>query len=171
MQIINKLGDNIRESAVGRWYEGRDPQERPIILGVALLVVVALGWVAVWNPIYEWRDNQQSRYARAQTLVDWMQANEKAARVAASTSPKPGANSNRALIPVITRSANAHGLKLNRLQPEQNGMVSVVLESQPFNKVITWVSQLQENNGVTVQTASFDPEEEPGYISANLRLK
>ena len=79
-------------------------------------------------------------------------------------------NRGRGQIPVITRAAEAQGLALNRLQPDANGVISVVLQKQSFNKIISWVSQLEENNGVLVERANIDSDENPGYVNANLRF-
>ena len=74
-------------------------------------------------------------------------------------------------MPIITRTADAQGLQLNRLQPETNGVVSVVLQAQPFNDIVSWVAQLNENNGVTVLRASVDSQGMPGYVNAQVRFQ
>ena len=123
----------------------------------------------MWKPVSDWHAIEVNRQQNAQQLVDWMHANEQRAKQAARTNSAAGQGS-RALIPVITKAAVAHDLKLNRLQPESNGVISVVLQQQSFNQIIQWISQLDENNGVSVERASFDNQDEPGYVNAQLRL-
>jgi type II secretory pathway component PulM len=74
------------------------------------------------------------------------------------------------LIPIITRSADALGLKLARLQPEAGGVVSVVIQGQPFNDVVRWLAALEENNGVQVDRASIDAGDLSGIVNAQIRL-
>lgn len=157
-----------RKSTVGRWYYGREHSEQQIIAGLAVLVIITMLWAGAWKPVSDWRAIEINRQQNAQQLLDWMRANEQAARAAASS--RQTQSGNRSLIPVITRAANVHELKLNRLQPESNGVISVILQQQSFNQIISWIAQLEENNGVSVQRASFESEDSPGYVNAQIRL-
>ena len=155
-----------RTSALGNWYYERERNERIIIAGMALLVVVSMAWTLIWQPVADWRLIEQNRYQNAQRLHDTIKSNEaKLKRSATATT-----SSRRSLIPVINKAANAHDLTLNRLQPESNGVISVVLQQQSFNQIISWISQLEENNDVSVEQANFDSQDSPGYVNANIRL-
>ncbi len=168
MSRLQTLISGFRQSGLGRWYYGRERNEQWIISGVAGLVLLSVLWAGVWKPVSDWRVVERNRQQNAQQLIDWLRANEQAAKQAAA---RGNANSgSRALIPVITKAANAHDLKLNRLQPESNGVISVVLQQQSFNQIIGWIAQLDENNGVSVERASFDSQDAPGYVNAQLRL-
>ena len=169
-QLHEKIQKPLRESVLGKWYAGREANERPVIAGVACLIVVAILWSAVWMPISDWRDIEANRYENAQALLDWMRANEAAARRTVSAGTSPG-TPQRSLLPVITRAANGVGITLNRLQPESSGAVSVVVQAQPFNAVLRWLNQMQENNNIVVQRVSLDAEGHPGLVNAQLRLQ
>lgn len=156
-----------RHSAAGRWYFGRERHEQQIIAGVGALVLISVIWVGIWKPVSDWQTLEANRQQNAQQLLDWMRANEKQALASGQNNANKGS---RALIPVITKAAVAHELKLNRLQPESNGIISVILQKQSFNQIVQWVSQLDENNGVSVNRASFDSQDDPGYVNAQLRL-
>ncbi len=167
MSRLDVMRNSLRGSGLGRWYYGRERSEQLIISGLAALIAAAILWAFVWKPISDWQTVEQNRQQNAQQLLDWMRANEQAARRAAQTQPRAQrANS----VSVIDRAATAHDLTLKRLQPEANGVVSVILQQQSFNQIVSWVSQLEENNGISVERASFDSEDAPGYVNAQLRL-
>ena len=170
MSQLEQTMNNLKRSAIGRWYYGRERSEQLIIAGVAALVLVSLLWMGVWKPVSDWQVLEANRHKNAQELFDWMRMNEQAAKQAARAGNQAN-QSGRALIPVITRAADAHDLRLNRLQPESNGVISVVLQQQSFNQIIRWISQLNENNGVSIERASFDSQDAPGYVNAQLRLE
>ena len=166
MSALAGVANRFASSAVYRWYLGRESSERPIIAGLAALLIVLLLWLLIWKPTSDWRDLEANRYQNAQELMDFMQANEASAR--ARKTSATGAQ--RSLLPVITRTANVQGLRLNRIQPESDGAVSVVVQAQAFNTLLSWLNALQENNNVSVQRISVDPEGQPGIINAQIRL-
>jgi len=159
----------LQDSGAWRWYAGREPRERPIIAGLVLVIVSAILWVLIWKPISDWQTLESNRFQNAQATWDWMQANEADARARARQS-STGQGRERSLLPLVTREANSQGIRLNRLQPEADGAVSVVVQAQPFNAVIEWLARLQDSHDVTVQRVSVDAEGKPGLINAQIRL-
>ena len=156
-------------SGVGRWYRGREPRDRLVIRLLSLAVCILLLWSVVWKPVSDWRELANNRFENAQSTLDWVHTNE--ARVRAAVRAQAPRGAGPSLLPVITRAAEAQGLALNRLQPESNGAVTVMLQAQPFNEVMKWVHNLQENNGVTILRISVDAQGEPGYVNAQLRIR
>ncbi len=169
MSLIDNLFAQVRETGAWRWYANRDSSERPIIAGVALLVLAAVIWLAIWKPISDWRAVEANRLQNAQATWQFIKTNEQAAR-ARSRQAASGNTGQRSLLPVVTREANAKGIRLNRLQPESDGAVSVVLQAQPFNGMIEWLARLQTTHQVTVQRISVDAEGKPGLVNAQIRL-
>jgi len=167
--MLDNLKTQLSQSAPIRWYEGREPGEKPIIVALTALVVISLLWLMIWKPLSEWRTFSENRYVNAQSVWDWMQANEADARQTARSGA--GGATTRSLLPVITRAANSHGLRLNRLQPEADGAVSVVLQAQSFNAMLKWLDELEQQHKVSVQRVSLDAEGKPGLINAQLRLQ
>lgn len=156
-------------SGVGRWYQGRERNEQWVILALTILVAVTVLWLAIWKPVSDWRETEHNRYQNAQAELDWMKANEDRARAAARGAA--GGGEERSLLPVITRSAQAQGIQVNRLQPESNGVVSVSIQGQPFNELLRWLHQLQENNGVAVLRLAVDADQRSGLVNAQIRLQ
>lgn len=167
--IWTTLQQRLAGSGVGRWFNGRESNEQRIIAVLAVVVVITLLWLMVWQPISDWRATAHNRYQNAQAQLDWMRANEDRARAVARSGNGP-AGAGRSL-QVITRSAQAQGLQVNRLQPEANGVVSVSIQGQPFNDILQWLNQLQENNGVSVLRLAVDADDRPGVVNAQIRLQ
>ncbi len=168
LKFQQKFQQKLRHSGMGRWFYGRETGEQKIILGLLCLVTVCLVWLTIWKPVSDWHAIEVNRQQNAQQLFDWIRKNEQAARQAARGSASKGQG--RSLIPVITKAAAAHNITVNRLQPESNGVISVALQQQSFNQIVTWIAQLEENNGVSVERASMDSQDNPGYVNAQIRL-
>ena len=168
--MFSNINAAVRSSGIGRWYYDREASERRIISALGILTVLLIVWAYVWTPVADWRSAQQQRQQVAQQTVDWLRSNEAAARQSAKRANANASQGTRALIQIINKAAKAHDLRLNRLQPDSNGVVSVVLQDQPFNQIISWISQLEENNKIYVQRANFDQQGTSGYVNAQLRL-
>lgn len=168
--LFTKVTQTARVSGAGRWYAQKELNEQRIILGLALVIAVSLLWVGIWKPVSDWQTQVTNRQQNAQSLNDWLRANEAVAKQAAASNQGSGSGT-RSLTPLVTRAAAAHKITVNRLQPEANGVVSVSVQRQSFNKIIAWVAQLEENNGVSVDRASIDGIDAPGLVNAQLRLR
>lgn len=168
--MFESLITRMNQSAAMRWYQGREPQERPIIAGLAAVVLLSLFWLAIWKPLSDWQKLSENRYSNALDTWEWVQANEAKARQAARGGG-PAATREGSLLPLITRVANSRGMTLSRLQPESDGAVSVVLQAQPFNLMLQWLDDLERQHNVVVQRVSLDAEGNPGLINAQLRLQ
>jgi len=168
--MLDSLVARWNQSAVMRWYQSREPQERPVIAGLAAVALLSLVWLLFWKPLADWQEVSRNRYSNAHETWEWVQANEararEAARGAGPTSGREGS-----LLPLITRLANSRGLTLSRLQPEADGAVSVVLQAQPFNLLLQWLDDLERQHSVVVQRVSLDAEGRPGLVNAQLRLQ
>jgi len=169
MTVIANLRQRFHASSAGRWYHGREPNEQRIISWLALLVGVLVLWGGIWKPISDWRAVAHTQYQNAQAELDWLKANEARARALATTATTTGAE--RSLLPIITRSAEAQGIQVNRVQPEANGVVSVAVQGQPFNQLLRWLQQLEENNNVAVLRLAIDADSQPGIVNAQIRLQ
>lgn len=169
MSLFYRATQQIQGTEAWRWYAGREPHERPIIAGLVILIAAALFWAVIWKPLSDWRHLETNRYQNAQSTLEWMQANAASARTRGNqTTASPGGE--RSLMPLVTREANSQGIRLNRLQPEADGAVSVVVQAQPFNSVLEWIDRLQRTHNIEVQRISVDAEGQPGLINAQIRL-
>ena len=155
-------------SGPGRWYAGRESGEQRVIAALALALALTITWLGIWKPVSDWRATEHNRYQNAQAELDWLRANETRARAVAGSGAAGGGQ--RALLPVVTRTAEAQGIALNRFQPESSGAISVSVQAQPFNDLLRWLAQLEENNGVSVQRLTVDAEGRPGMVNAQVRL-
>ena len=169
MSRLNIVQNKFKSSGLGRWYYGRERSEQHIISALFGFVLVLLLWAYLWKPVADWRAVEQNRQTNAQQTLDWLQANKQAVQNASRQNTRnQGA---RALIPIINRTARAHELEINSLTPDSNGVIGVMLQAQSFNQIVAWIAQLEENNAVLVQRASFDEQGAPGYVNAQIRLQ
>jgi len=86
--------------------------------------------------------------------------------------PQPPAASGESLLVIIDRSARESGLAaaLAGSEPGAAGSLSIRLEKANFEKLVTWLARLSQQNGVLVDSATIDQAGAPGIVNAAIVL-
>ncbi len=166
--MLKQLLQALDTSFAGRWFAAQEPRDRLLYLSLGALLLAVVLWAGIWRPLSDWQSIQANRHANAQTLLDWLQANKSRVQASLARGVEESASS---VLPVVTRTAESRGIKVGRLQPESDGVVSVTLQSQPFNDIVAWIGELQGAHGVAIIRASIDAQETPGLVNAQLRFQ
>lgn len=167
--MISKLTEQFRGSELYKNFAAREQSERAIILGLSVLILVSMIWLLIWQPVNNYAQASQERHLRLDTLHQWMQTNEQQARRVGGRSQ--AAAGNEGVLRVATRTLKQTGLELTRIQPENSGGVSVVLQKQPFNDVMRWLDLIQEQENLRIIQASMDADAVSGRVNARFSLR
>ncbi len=152
----------------------RRDQQALMVLGIA--VFLGILYFAIWRPAASYHDNAVSSRENAEELLAWMDANRASLqRLSGGVSGSSSANvdkpaDGRALMALVTRSAGESGLSLQRFEPSGNDAIRVWLDGVPFGQVASWLEILNQDNGVEIEQASMDRQNEPGRVSVRLTL-
>ena len=172
VQMMNRftfISEQFRNSSVGAWYAEKSPTDQKVIIAIVLLCLGSIVYLAMWKPLLEYRNSQALRYERAQSLIDWVSLTKSALQ--ASGQNQGAGPQQKSLIPLVTAGANLRQLKLNRLQPEQDGSVSISLQSQSFDQSLRWMVDLETNNRLLIDRISVDRTENVGLVNIQLRVQ
>ncbi len=85
-------------------------------------------------------------------------------------SAPPPADSSQSLVAVVDRTTRDAGLAMNLKGTEPSGIggVRVRFEGAAFGALVTWLLRIQQEYGLTVQSATLEKTEAPGRVNANL---
>lgn len=155
------------------WFAGLEPRERRLIITAGVVVVVALLYLLVWEPIAKDNDALKVRYESSQQLISWMEdAVQEAKNLQAQikASGPSGRSKNQSLLGVIDRTAKRDklGPAVKRVQPDGKTGARVWLESAVFNDMIKWLEKLEQQEGIRLVTTVIDKQSEPGLVNARL---
>ncbi len=166
---MSALDALMQRSGLGPWLQAQSPRDRlAVYLLTAFLAAVVL-WVAVLQPVMQWRAAAAARYEQQLAALTWMQANRGAVVAAAN---RAGASAgDQGLLSTVAAQARANRVTLSRYQPESNGQVTVELQDQNFNDVIRWVQRLQTTQGIQVTFVNLQRTERDGYVNGRLRFR
>jgi len=143
-----------------------------IALSLLSLFVAALFVVYMLIlPAHRFANDAADQHQQSAELLAWMQANEAAARVLA---PQPAVKTTLAtgqsILSLASQQAQANNISFKRFEPFAEGGLRIWLDNVPFNNMLQWLTQLQENYGVQVNQLSVDRSKGAGTVTAKLEL-
>lgn len=161
-----KVLDEIRQR-----FEALETRERQFLAGGAIVLAVIVFFLAVIQPLVQYRERAAEDVAAERALVAWMRG---AAEVLRERGPAASANvdTSGSLLALADSSARAAGLAnaLNRIQQEGDESVRVRLESANFDSLIRWLGELQARYGVSASEMTVDRAGAPGLVDASITL-
>jgi len=154
------------------WFDQLAPRERLLVAVAAALLVVALIVLLGIRPIV----NQSKR--GHELVADKRELLAELRDVAARFGPQRGdtqtvgAGGDQSMVLVIDQTTRSAGLAqfLKRNQPDGTSSIRLRFENAPFDMLISWLSGLQQQYGVSVASANIDVAAEPGRVNCNLTL-
>lgn len=155
------------------WFEQLALRER-LLISIAgglviLLLVVTLGIRPIMNKAsrsYELIDDKQS------LLND-------ISRLASRIGPQTGSRQDthlvdaQSLVVLVDRATRERGLagNLTRNQPDGTSSIRLRFENASFDTLMEWLTQLQNQYGLSTTAANIDMSSGPGRVNCNLTLE
>jgi general secretion pathway protein M len=163
---------NLRRTPVYGWYAKKDSRDQLVLKSLIYMSLALFCYSVIWVPLDNYSHTQKNRAAASQATADWLIANRNAlAQRAAADGTVAGETTAPLTISRITKSAALYNVTLARLQPESDGSVSVALEQQPFDAVVTWLYGIENEQGYVIDRGSIDRSNEQGLVNGQFRFR
>jgi len=155
------------------WYLGLEPRERRMVAIGAVVVLLALVWGLLVNPVYSAAAAAERRIETKRETLAFLRS--AAAELAGAThlpADRPDL-AGQSLVVIIDRSARQAGLgaALTNNQPVGEDGIRVRLEGASFEAVARWLAALNQASGLAIESASLDRAPEAGRVNASLTLR
>lgn len=166
-------GVNDQLNQVRAKYYGLPERDRLSLVVLFVFISTVAFYYFVWTPISDGLDSAKSRYENKASLVQWMKDNEKVAKQASRNKGKAKGNARRGkpLLTVVNQTSSQKNLKVKRVEPKGEDGIRVWMDKVPFNDLMSWVSMLSTQYGVTAVNISMEKQKEIGLVNASLILK
>ncbi len=154
------------------WFLGLQQQERLTVSGGAIVLVLMLFYVAIWDPVHSGVAQLEKSIAKQAPLLAWMkQAANEVKDLRGSQSAKKN-TSGQSLLSLIDSTAKKGGLgdALKRVKPDGDKKVSVWLELASFDDMIKWLENLNKTYAIEVSSLVIDRKDTPGIIDSRIVL-
>lgn len=156
------------------WWARLQANERRIMIAGAVVLALVVPYFGVWLPLQDDIAALEEQVREQQAVKRWMQ--QAAAEVkqlsASGSAPAERPRDGRSLLAVVDQTAKRSGLGpgLRRLEPEGRAAVRVWLEQVAFDDMAAWLTGLEQQNGLVVDTITIDRQDLPGQVNARITL-
>ncbi|WP_423820516.1 type II secretion system protein M [Salinisphaera sp. SPP-AMP-43] len=161
-------------NALKEWFHTLAPRERVMVSIAAVMVVIALFYYALWQPLNNALTDAQAQVTAESNQARWMLGIRNEAQLLRSSSQhRAPTGSNRSLLSIVDESSRANqlGKAVTHIQPRNNDQASVTLDEANFNRMLYWLQTLQSQYGVVATEATISREEDTaGLVEARLTL-
>jgi len=151
------------------WLDNLSARERNLVYVAGGMLAVALLYLVVVMPFQVSGKKTTARVQQKSADLAWMQASAPQAMAAAGAAQQSGGES---LVVLVARTAREAGLgeALRDQSPDGDAGLRLRLEAASFDMLVTWLGSLQQQYGVTIESANIDAAA-PGLVNATLSLK
>lgn len=149
-----------------RRVEAASPRERVLLVVAAYALLALFLYFAVLDPSIAYRADQVRAQSAAENGLNWMRANERAAK---SQSGTAGAVRGDNELATISSSAELRNLEIKRMQPGDN-RISVELEEQSYADLIRWLIALETDHDFTLVDVRIDKIAE-GVVNSRISVR
>lgn len=152
-------------------YEALQPREQTLVSIAAVMVIVALLYSAIWQPISRHRTQLAAELESARAVAGNLAQAEADMRFAAPRSA-PVVGSDVSLLTAVDQAAKNGTLKKPpaRLQPDGDNQARIWFEDVEFDVLLRWMSDLQSRYGVKIEVADIERQPTPGLVNARLAV-
>lgn len=154
------------------WFDNLAPRERWIVSAGGVVFALMMYFLLVWDPLSQKAARLHNDLADARDLVSFMQSTrQQVAQLGGQNAGAPQ-SSGRSLLADVDSSSKRNGLgdKIKRIQPEGQTSVRVWIEGVPFEQLLRWMDQLQNQLGIVLSDGSLDRDDIAGTVKARLTL-
>ena len=155
---------------IRQWLDGLAPRERNLVYVAAALLGIAIVYFAIVVPVTSAAQHREARIAQKTSDLAWMR--QVAPQAMAAAAAGSGMASDESLVVLVDRTARESGIGSSirdQTPAGQNGL-QLRLEGAPFDLLMAWLANLQQQHGVRVDGAIIGATSAPGLVNANLTL-
>jgi general secretion pathway protein M len=153
-----------------QWLDGLAPRERNLVYVAAAMLGIAIVYFAVVLPVTSAARHREARIAQKTSDLAWMR--QVAPQVMAAGAAGSGAASDESLVVLVDRTARESGIgsSIRDQTPSGQNGLQLRIEGAPFDLLMAWLANLQQQHGVRVDGAIIGASSAPGLVNANLTL-
>ena len=143
------------------WWQQLNSREQRLVASMGLVFMVFIFYSLIWQPLNNNLAEAESKLARQQQLLTWVQDNTALYQQVKGASGKGKLTAS--ISSVANRSANTFKLNITRMQPQGDDL-QVWIESTPFTQLLFWLEHLANKEGLQVTAIDLTQGNKVGEV-------
>lgn len=147
-------------------------REKTLIMVAGGLSIVVLLYLAVFKPLVSYQAESAARFKAAQQLHQQIVngASVIAAHQGDGAAVTASNSRSQPLRVSVATAARATGVAISRLQPAENGALTVWVESVAAGELYRWMTHMAEENGITPTKVLAQKSSSAGRLRVQLQF-
>lgn len=154
------------------WFTGLSIRERRSVAVAALVLLILLVYIFVWEPLSNQRAQLQTSLQAQRHTYAWMQQAAAEIRQLSGQAADVKKHSG-SLLGTINSTAKPllHGAILKRVEEDRQRGVRVWIEEVAFDDLILWLGQIEQEYGIHVSSLVSERHATAGRVNVRLILQ
>ncbi len=154
------------------WWNSLEKREQRLVLWGGVVVVLILFYFAVLSPIQDKVTTLQKNVNNNQELLVWMQQAKSEVKLAEKNRVSNASNRSKSLLTIVDVSIKQKQLSgmVSEIKQVNKDQVQVKFNDVQFNKLISWLQQLQSRDGVNINKITLRRTEVEGIVAVDTVL-
>ncbi len=154
-----------------QYWHNLSSREQLIVLAGGVLIIAVLYFFILIDPALQSTKTAKQQIHQQSISLAWMKSTQQEVRQLKNNA-SPAADRSQSILVTVDRAARRLQLKpaLKRLEPEGEHKVRLWFENAAFAQLTQLFAQLQQKNGIHVQSISLNRSEQSGYVDAKIVL-
>ena len=154
------------------WWNSLEKREQRLVLWGGVVVVLLLFYFVVLSPMQDKVATLQKSVTNNQELLVWMQQAKSEVKLAEKNRVSNASNRSKSLLTIVDVSIKQKQLSgmVSEIKQVNKDQVQVKFNDVQFNKLISWLQQLQSRDGVNINKITLRRTEVEGIVAVDTVL-
>lgn len=154
--------------AIKDWYTGLNQRERSMVTVLGIMMALLIIFIAVVLPTKNYIASLNENVERMETDLPQIASKVQALKARSGNGRQA---SNQSLNQLVTNSSKRYGLKFSRIEErKRDEEIQVRLDDVEFDQFLRWVGQLEQEQGLVIDTLRVSDTDETGMVDASVKF-
>ncbi|GAA4344937.1 type II secretion system protein GspM [Kangiella taiwanensis] len=150
------------------WYTSLNQRERSMVTVLGIMMILLIVFIAVVLPTKKYIASLNERVERMESDLPQIASKVKALQARSGNSRQA---SNQSLNQLVTNTSKQFGLKFSRIEErKRDEEIQVRLDDVEFDQFLRWVGQLEQQQGLIIDTLRVSDTDETGMVDASVKF-
>lgn len=157
------------------WWQGLAPRERGLVSAMGVMIVIAMVYFFVLEPLFSGATSYRERVATAESDLEYMKRvapTLRQNRGSSQANPGAQASGNRSLISIVDQTTTRFQLQPRGSTQAGQDKLRVQFDDSSFNAMVSWFGELHTRYNVQVDAANLTRNDDTdGVVSGSVTIK